>query len=267
MNSKFDEKIAICYFAAGETYRTSARRRLENDYFDDDNIYYFIITDNKSYFENISRKNLVVNELKDFYYDFPTLEKYEALLDATDKFDYAKKFLETNYRYSFSLMRFHFLQAYNLGIKNVALMCTDTCINFDSLNNEILSNKNTIFNAVSEWDSDITTNCMSYIVDRLKDKYSYQTDQVVRVLDAAGRLFIFDDLNNLKHFFDVWNDMIVFLFESNNMKHFRGSYVYNDEYILAPIYNMFGLNKRYSHATYRIFNVNHNAKVERFWLA
>ena len=78
MHSKFKEKVAICYSCSGESYRESALKNLQDYYFDDENLHYFIITDDKSYFDGVQRKNLVVNELKDFYEEFPLLEKYEA---------------------------------------------------------------------------------------------------------------------------------------------------------------------------------------------
>ena len=106
MHSKFKEKVAICYSCSGESYRESALKNLQDYYFDDENLHYFIITDDKSYFDGVQRKNLVVNELKDFYEEFPLVEKYEALIDAKDKSEYAQKFVDTNYQYSFSLMRF-----------------------------------------------------------------------------------------------------------------------------------------------------------------
>ena len=40
-SSVFNEKIAVCYSCAGESYRESAVRQLENSYFDDDNLYYY----------------------------------------------------------------------------------------------------------------------------------------------------------------------------------------------------------------------------------
>ena len=131
MHSKFKEKVAICYSCSGESYRESALKNLQDYYFDDENLHYFIITDDKSYFDGVQRKNLVVNELKDFYEEFPLVEKYEALIDAKDKSEYAQKFVDTNYQYSFSLMRFHLLQAYRSEIKNVCMMCTDTKIDFN----------------------------------------------------------------------------------------------------------------------------------------
>ena len=264
MTSIFNEKVAICYSCAGESYRESAKRQLENNYIDDDNLYYFIITDDKEYFKDVNRQNLIVNELKDFYPEFPLVEKYEALIDSTDKSDYAKKFIDNDYVYSFSLMRFHFLQAYKHDIKNVSIMCTDTNMFLESIN-PILKDKNTIYNAVSEWDENIANKDMSIISNVLKEKYNLEPDQMVRVLDAAGRFFIFNDINYMKNFFDIWNDIIFYLFETNLIERFRGSYVYHDEYILAPIYNIFGLNKRHSHAGYRLFEVQHNQIQERFW--
>lgn len=266
MSYKYKQKIAICYSCSGESYRESALRRLTEDYFDDDNLYYFIITDDKNYFKAVNRKNLIVNELKDFYDDFPMLEKYEALIDSKDKNDYAKKFIETRYLYSFSLLRFHLLQAARHGISNINLMCTDTCINFNTLNirQEVL-NTNTIYNAVSEWDSYTSNPHISMIANILEEKYGYVTQDPVRVLDAAGRFFCLDSVDTCKKLFEVWNEVIVHLYEKDMMKHYAGSYVYNDEYILAPIYQMFGLNKMISHSGSSFFIVNHNALHERFW--
>lgn len=269
MNSITKEKIAVCYSCSGESYRKSALRRITEDYFDDDNIYYFIITDDKSYFKDIKRKNLFVNEVKDFYSEFPLVEKYEALLEAADKNDYAKKFVDTRYRFSFSLMRFHFYQALQYGISNVFLMCTDTKINFDIFNDSFFDNKNTIYNAVSEWNSD-AFECgqevnMHIVRNYLKDKYGFETPQHIRILDAAGRFFVLDSIETTKKFFDLWNDVISYLYESDQMFGFEGAYVYHDEYILAPIYHVFGLNKRHEHSTSRIFDVKHNQIEERFW--
>jgi len=64
-----NEKIAICFTCCGPTYRQTAYEKLENYYFDNDNIYYCILTDDRNYFNGLKRKNLIVNELKDFYED------------------------------------------------------------------------------------------------------------------------------------------------------------------------------------------------------
>ena len=267
MNSIIKEKIAVCYSCAGESYRESAVRQLTEHYFDDDNLFYFIITDDKKYFDNIKRKNLIVNELKDFYEEFPHVEKYEALLESIDKNDYAKQFVESGYLYSFSLMRFHLLQAYKHGITNVSIMCTDTNINFELFNNNLFDTKNTIYNAVSEWDTSINEKDMELIKNYLKEKYDLVPSELVRVLDAAARFFVFSDLDNLYKFFTVWDNVILHLYENDYMKRFAGSYVYHDEYILAPIYNVFKLTERDHHSTSRIFTVIHNQIHERFWKA
>ena len=265
MHSKFKEKVAICYFCSGESYRESALKNLQEYYFDDENLHYFIITDDKSYFDAVERKNLVVNELKDFYVDFPLVEKYEALIDSKNKSEYAKKFVESGYLYSFSLMRFHLLQAHKHEITNVCMMCTDTKIDFNIFNDSFFDIKNTIYNAVSEWDTNILEKEVHLISDRLKQEHNLQSEETVRVLDAAGRFFVLDSLETLNRLFIVWNDVILYLFENDHMKHFIGSYVYHDEYILAPVYNVFGLNRREVHCTSRMFNVNHNQLHERFW--
>jgi hypothetical protein len=162
-------------------------------------------------------------------------------------------------------MRFHLLQAYKENISNVALMCTDTNLEFSRFDKSLLETKNTIYNYISEWDRDISENKMMYVVNQLEFKYNLKSDQIVRVLDAAGRLFVFESPEYMKQFFDVWNEIIVYLFENDYIRHYRGSYVYHDEYILAPIYNVFNLNKMHSHSERRLFTVEHNQTHERFW--
>ena len=61
MKYHMEEKIAICYTCCGPTYRKTAKEKLINLHEDNPNIYYFIITDDKNYFKDIQRKNLVVN--------------------------------------------------------------------------------------------------------------------------------------------------------------------------------------------------------------
>jgi hypothetical protein len=162
-------------------------------------------------------------------------------------------------------MRFHLLQAYRQGISNVCMMCTDTNINFNVFNDSFFDIKNTVYNAVSEWESNLSEKELHLVSDRLKQQHNLESDQSIRVLDAAGRFFVLDSLETLKKFFDVWNDIILYLFENDYIKHWVGTYVYHDEHVLAPVYNVFGLNKREVHCTSRMFNVNHNQLHERFW--
>jgi len=259
-----NEKVAICQFCSGETYRESALDNLNHKYVNNDNFYYFVLTDDKSYFKSVTRKNFIVNEIKDFFLDYPLLEINEPLIYAENKNEYAKKFIENNYKLSFSLMRFHLLQALKYKITNVAMICTDTFLNTDILH-ILPPEKNRIYNAVSEWDSETNGWGLNIICDYLKKKYNYDTGSNVRVLDAAGRLFRFENLDILKTFFNVWNNVIEYLYESKFINTFHSSYVINDEYILAPIYKMFGLNLQHQQAGYPIFEVNHNILKERYW--
>lgn len=265
MSSVLKEKISICYTCCGPTYRESVMKKLNNYYFDDDNLFYCILTDDKSYFDSINRKNLIINELKDFYDEYPMLEKNEYFLESNSKTDYGTKFVDSNYVFSFSTYRFNVLQSIKLEIKNVVLMCADTKLDFNVFNNDFFDRKNYFYNAVSEWDSNINQNNMSFIVERLKSKFNLDVDETIRVLDAAGRMYIAEDLKSLETFFIIWNDVIEYLYETKKINVFRGTYVINDEYILAPIYNALNLNKRSVHCTERIFDVKHNVKEERFW--
>lgn len=264
--SILEEKIAICQLCVGETYRKSALDNLNNFYKDNDKYYYFILTDDKNYFKSVKRKNFYVNEVKDFFTDYPLLEKNEPLIHAKDKNEYAKIFVETDYRLSFSLMRLHLLQALEHNITNVAMICTDTKFYTDRL--ECLpTEKNRIYNAASEWDEDINNKMygLDIIADFLKENYDFKVSEKVRILDAAARLFRFKDLKTLQNFFNVWNHTIEYLYETNQIMRYSGAYNINDEYILAPIYNMFGLNLQHEHAVYPIFVPFHDVKKERFW--
>jgi hypothetical protein len=269
MSSILNEQIVVAYTCCGPTYRKSAYHKIKNYYFDDDNIYYCILTDDKSYFSDLKRKNLIVNELKDFYSEYPNLEKNEFFLESKNKKDYGRKFITLNYKFPFSTYRFNILQSIKLGIKNVALLCTDTVINFNNFNNDLFKSKNLIYNAVSAWWENTNDNekrvgymNMKNISDYLK-KYDYELSEKILVLDEAARLYIPESLEDLNIFFNIWNEVIEFLYDGGQYKEYFGSYVIHDEYILAVIYNFLKMN--IYHGNVRIFEVNHNQKIERFW--
>ena len=54
-----ENKLAICYTCCGPTYRETAKRMLVDFFNDDDEIFYFVITDDEKYFDGIKRKNLM----------------------------------------------------------------------------------------------------------------------------------------------------------------------------------------------------------------
>ena len=271
MELNLTERLAICYTCCGPTYRQTAYDKLKNYYIDDDNIYYCIITDDKSFFADLDRKNLIVNELKDFYLEFPNLEKNEFFLESTDKWDYGKKFDDTLYVFPFSTYRINILQAIRLGITNVAVLCTDAHINFEVLSNNMeyfFKIKHMIYNAVSVWYNDTTTNCMNDIVNFLETNYDIKVDKTVTILDAAARLFVSDSISDLQLFFDIWNDTMNFIYDNDLMRNYKGSYAANDEYILAPIYNALNWCNPYNialHARNDLFVVQHDIENERFW--
>ena len=265
MMIELKEKISICYTCCGPTYRKSAYDKLKDYYFDNDMIYYCILTDDKEYFKDIERKNLVVNELKDFYCLYPKLEQNEYFLESSGLDDYAEKFVNGEYLFPFSTYRFNLLQSIRLGVKNVAIMCTDTSIDFDHFDEHFFDHKNDVYNSVSEWDVNTLEHDIPYVVKRLKEKFNLNVDENVRLLDAAGRFFIPNNLTDLKKLFIIWNDVIEYLYDNNLIHLYKGSYVINDEYILAPIYNALRITtNRDSHSS-RIFNPIHDFGKERYW--
>lgn len=272
-----EEKISVCYTPCGPTFRKSAIDKLKNYYFDHENVYYCILTDKKDDFKGIKRKNLIVNELKDFYLDYPELEQYEYFLESKSKEDYADKCLK-GYKFPFSTMRFNLLQSKEVGVTNVSMICTDTSINFEHLNTLDFSNKNILYNAVTQWDDKIegydTLHSQMFhyvtgvkeIARILKEDYGLEVDNTFRVFDAAARLYVLEDLDKLNQFFTVWNNIILELYRSNTIRHFIGSYVINDEYILGPICNALKItHPEIIDNHIGLFKVLHNAKEERFW--
>ena len=98
---KLNEKIAIGYVCGGETFREITLYQLENNCIDDENIYYVILTDNKEYFNQCTRKNLIVNELKDFYSEYPEIEQYEYFIETETASEYYDKLLSLENKFSF----------------------------------------------------------------------------------------------------------------------------------------------------------------------
>lgn len=262
---EFNEKLAICYTCCGPTYRKTALEKINNLHIDHPNLYYFILTDDKSYFEGVTRQNFIVNELKDFYLEYPELETYESFLESTSVEDYAKKFIDQNYKFPFSTNRFHFKQAKEYGVCNIAMLGTDTDLNL-SIVNHFLNPKNTLYNAVSRWYQDISEGNMMYVVDILKEKYNLSVEDTVMVFDAAAKFFIFDSVEKMNQFFDMWNDIMFTLYRENKIKDFGGWYAVNDEYILAPLYNALNIEGPRDDSYVNLFNVKHNPAEERFWI-
>ena len=257
MASQLNEKVAIGYVCSGETFREITLYQLEYNCIDDENIYYLILTDNKEYFNQCTRKNLIVNELQEFYSAYPEIEPYEKFytgLTAEEHYNYITQNLGAGSKFSFSIYRFHLIQAQRLGITNVAMMCVDSCFSFkkmiemDVLSktfNNMFTNKNKLYNAVAVYGT-TKTHCsqLELTWKILKEKYNYETtDEIVFTPDAAARLFIFENEEQMMKLFTIWNKTVVHLYETKQIGLYEGSRVINDEFILGPIYHMVGINK------------------------
>jgi hypothetical protein len=262
---KLKEKISICHTCCGPTYRKSALDKLTNFYEDNDDVYYIVLTDNKEYFKNLKRKNLIVKDLKDYYQHFPEIENNEWFLESTSMNDYSEKFCNINYRFPFSTYRFNIYESIKLGVKNVALLPTDGMLHINNLNNSFFEHTNLIHNMVSEWDENISKHNMKFIGDYLNEKFKLKPDNTIRILDAAARFFVPKDIDTLKNFFFIWNDVIKHVYEENMMNRFQGSYARNDEYILGPIYNVLNLNTNRKNIRRDIFTIQHDPSTERYW--
>lgn len=258
-----NDKLAICYTCCGPTYRKTAKDKLINLHTDNDNLYYFVITDDKSYFKGIKRKNLFVYELKDFYSEYPHLEKYEYFLDSDSAEDYGKKFNKLKYRFPFSTNRLNLVLAKKHGVTNVALLGTDTDLSIEKFNH-IKEKDNRLYNSVGRWYKKTNEKNMPYVVDILKNDYQMNVEENIMIYDAAGKLFCFESVEFMDKFFTIWDEMMVKLYEKDLIKKFQGSYAVNNEYILAPIYDAIGIKA--GKTLSGLFVVKHNPKEERFWM-
>ena len=216
-----------------------------------------LLTDNKEYFNQCTRKNLIVNELQDFYSEYPEIEPYEKFytgMTAEEHYNYITMNLGAGSKFSFSVYRFNLIQAQRLGITNVAMMCVDSCFSFKRMVemnvlgktfNHMFSCKNKLYNAVAIYGT--TKNHCSQLEltwKTLKEKYNYETtDEIVPTPDAAARLFIFESEEQMMKLFTIWNEMVVHLYETKQIGLYEGSRVINDEFLLGPIYHMVGINQ------------------------
>jgi hypothetical protein len=201
-----------------------------------------------------------VNELKDFYFLDQRIEKYESFIEekSSEKY-YNKIFGDASHKFSFSTYRFHLLQAYQLGITNVGMFCVDSCFDFNVINesvfNDIISNKDSLLAAVAiyEMERDHVPQ-LSRTFDLLSQHYHFVPKQTKYLIpDAAARFFVFDNDVQMMGLFHLWNDLILRLFDTGDIVHYYGSRVINDEFIVGPLYNIFGINN----ITTGPFKVNH----------
>jgi hypothetical protein len=149
------------------------------------------------------------------------------------------------------------------------MLCADTVITFNGVDENLFQNTNIMYNAISWWNSNVDAPIsvgymnMKPIVLFLENKYNKSIDKNLLVLDEAARLYIPNTLDDLKTLFYTWNEVIEFLYENKKINQYNGSYVVHDEYILAPIYNLLDINFR---NISNLFDVKHNKEVERFWV-
>ena len=257
--------IAVCYTCIGPTYRETVYKLLRDYYFDDELLYYFIITDDVSYFKDLDRKNLVVNHIKDFE-EHGYSEKYEPLLTSTrDKNAYAAEWLTNTYQYPFSINRFHCIQGLEQGVKNLCILCTDAMLKLKELEGNIVQIPNMIYNQCSVWRvrEAERSDFEHYYLPVFKKMQGWSFDlEEIDIVDAAGRLIIPESLDQLRQFFDIFNLTLKHLYEEEDFKKKRAGYWVNDELILAPIYHKLG----WSAKTVSFIEVFHNGG-ERFWCA
>jgi len=241
---KVENKIAVCYTCTTRILREITLWQLTNKWFDNDNVYYFIITDDKSTFENCDRKNLTVNTVDEF--EVHPIEQ-----------------LNSGHPHSFSLMRFHLQQIKPYNITSFGLFCCDTIIReghyFDS------STFSKVINGISSTPyltfvhcgvgeigaqtgiirhSDVNEDYQQTYLDSLKflkSAYNWEPKtEYILIFDGAARFFNFKETNEVDLFFEIWDYLIHEHYKDLELIK-KGGNIVNDEYILSPLYDMMGL--------------------------
>lgn len=259
----FSEKIAVCYTVAGPTYKATALQKLR-DRPKHDLIQYFLITDDRQYFSEIQSDDILIKELSEFYGEYPEIKPYEYFLTTSDLKEYGDTFLNKHYAFPFSAMRFHLKLAEQMNITNVALMATDSELFLNKITDELLSDKNKLYNAVSLWqleDHDIPK--INIIAEVIKDIWNVDLPKTFMVYDEAARFYVFENIEFMNKFFSMWHELIVQMFERNKMKHFHGTFMYNEELMLAAIYAILGIT--HVEPWIGLFDVLHDLEKERPW--
>ena len=257
------EKIILCYTVAGPTYKKSALELLKNR-IKHNNIKYSLITNDKRYFSEILDNDIIVKELKEFYQEYPEIEPYEYFLETENLKEYGDAFLEKDYSFPFSSMRFHLKIAESLGITNVGLLATDSTFEFELITDELLSKKNILYNAVSLWPPDeLDLHKIEIIRNVVKELWNTDFETPNMIYDEAARFYVFESVDFMNKFFLMWHELIVQMFKNETIKHFRGTFMHNEELMLAIIYKM--LHITHPDPYVGVFDVNHDLELERPW--
>jgi hypothetical protein len=262
----FTEKLCVCYTCCGPTYRKSALDRLTNVYFSHPNLYYSVLTDDKTYFKDLKMDNLVVHELKDYYNDYPDLEKNEAFLESTSEADYGDKFDKVGFRFPYSTYRFHLLEAQKFGVINVAFLSTDIKLHMDFITDELFEDKNSCISLVGAHPVSSTEERINHITEIIKRKYNLIPHDEIFQFDGAARFFPFQDVEFMMKFFNMWNDVVETLYAEDKMWISFGTYVVHDEFMLAVICDVIGIHPPIKDVNcWSLYMCYEISKIERFW--
>jgi hypothetical protein len=269
---QLSSNIAVCICCSGPTYRQTTLDKLNNVYIDHPNVYYFIITDDKEFFRECTRENLTVNTLEELQAD-SILSKQEYYLQSTSIEDYGEKFNRLNWKYPFFSNRFHFLQVLNYQkaeITNLFFTCTDATVKLERLSHyeqQLMSEKNSIGNIIGRAEGVVSQDPrMQLVADFLKSEYNIAATPPIMKYDGAGRCFIFNNKAKIKELFEIYNNTIKHIYNTNKINLYVCPYAYMDEPILAVIANSLGIQPHTNHNMFRnILSVQHNPTIERWF--
>ncbi len=263
MELNFSEKIALCYTVAGPTYKKSALDKLKTR-IKNNNILYIVITNDKNYFSEVVDTDVIVKELKEFYSEYPEIEQYEYFLETEDLKEYGDAFLTKDYSFPFSVMRFHLKVAAEFGITNVGLLATDSDFKFNLVTDQLLSKKNILYNAVSLWPPDeLDLQKIDIIREVINNLWNVTFENPNMIYDEAARFYVFESIEFMNKFFSMWHELIIEMFKNGTIKHFRGTFMHNEELMLAVIYKM--LHITHPDPFIGLFDINHDLELERPW--
>lgn len=269
------EKLAVCYTISGPTYVDNAVKKLTEVWSNDPNLYFFIITDDKNNFAKVSRPNLVIKEMQEFYKDYPEIEPHEYLLrSGTDPYDFGRRFVESGYKYPCQVQRFHLKLAIEHEITNVLYIGTDIDLLLNRIDPDepdsfdVFSKKNYLYNAVSWWTEPISANEQLKVSAKIiKDRYGLEpkNPNEIWIHDEAARLYIFENVEFMQRFFEMWHYVVGVLFQTGDMqRYFEGTIAWHEERFLGIIHDVLGINR--PHDMLPLYKTDQNPERDRPWM-
>lgn len=256
-------KLLLVQIAVGPTYRNRLLNNLiKNESYDLFDV--FIMTEDVDYFSSVSHKpNLFIKNINDIRKNYPWSLEFEKIPPKIDsEEDYAKLYIEENYKFPTMIERFvwdwEYAENYNAFIfMNCDILPIADTESYKLLENyftnptiknpfsdieDVLENKIIVIPGGGSHDVGYHTYLKEF-AEKINDKYQVTTKEIENVFpitDGNFRTFKFPDTKLIKPFFKLVNNVVHDVFTDNTYFVMRehSMWLLNSELILSIIFNL-----------------------------